>query len=218
MYTVNELRKFLAELRDDDVAISLALEFTKDALAFEEKPLLSPPREFLESRVRVASALSDHQILLAATASTAVDKHRPCLLRAIAIRARNTYAVEDVLLDALSRACLIPNKIAFDVLSDFVRDRPVVSAAFVRVCMLPRDTALPLLRLHKLGAECSEKSFSAAVFAGNESAIRLHMCCSEHDAYFFAPRMKAIAQNEHILKALDESQKTSQNVGEWVII
>jgi hypothetical protein len=218
MYTVNELRKFLAELQDDDVGISLALEFTKDALAFEEQPLLSPPREFLESRVRVMSALSDHQLLLAVTASTAVDKNRPCLLRAIAIRARNMYALEDVLLDALSRACLIPNRIAFDILSDFVRDRPVVSAAFARVCMLSRDTALALRRLHKLGAECSEKSFTAAVFAGNESAIRLHMCCTEHDAYFFAPRMKTIAPNEHILKALDEPQKTSQSVDEWVII
>jgi hypothetical protein len=61
MYTVSELRKFLAELQDDDVAISLELEFTKDALAFEEQPLLRPSREFLESRVRVISALSDHQ-------------------------------------------------------------------------------------------------------------------------------------------------------------
>ena len=40
MYTVNELRKFLAGLQDDDVAISLALEFTRDALSFEEQPLL----------------------------------------------------------------------------------------------------------------------------------------------------------------------------------
>lgn len=217
MYTVNELRKFLAELHDDDVAIALALEFTRDALAFEEQPLLRPPREFLESRVRVVSALSDHQLLLAATAATAVDKNRPCLLRAIAIRARNTYAAEDVLLDALSRACMIPDRIALDVLSDFVRDRPIVSAAFARVCTLPRDTALALLRLHKLGAECSEKSFTAAVFAGNEGAIRLHMCCMEHDAYFFAPRMRAIAPNEHILKALDESAKTLQS-DDWVVI
>lgn len=218
MYTVNELRKFLAELQDDDVAISLELDFTKDALAFEEQPLLRPSREFLESRVRVISALSDHQLLLAATASTAVDKNRPCLLRAIAVLIRNMYAVEDIFLDALSRACLIPNRIAFDVLSDFVRDRPVVSAAFARVCTLPRDSALALIRLHTLGAECSEKSFTAAVFAGNETAVRIHMRCTEHDAYFFAPRMKTIAPSEHILKALDETQKTSQSVDEWVVI
>lgn len=217
MYTVNELRKFLAGLQDDDVAISLALEFTRDALSFEEQPLLSPPREFLESRIRVGGALSDHQLLLAATASTAVDKNRPCVLRAIAVLARKTYAVEDILLDALSRACLIPDRVALDVLSDFVRDRPVVSAAFARVCTLPRDTALALLRLHKLGAECSEKSFTAAVFAGNESAIRLHMCCTEHDAYFFAPRMRNIAPNENILKALDEPAKTTKS-DEWVVI
>jgi hypothetical protein len=66
--------------------------------------------------------------------------------------------------------------------------------------------------------ECDGKSFTAAVFAGNETAIRIHMRCTEHDAYFFAPRMKTIAPSEHILRALDEVPNTSKSAEEWVVI
>lgn len=205
MYTTSELRTFMESLDDSNVAISTALTFLRDATAYMEQPLLKYSRAWLEMHIgsgQVASALSDHQLMLVVTASMAAGRRLPMLLRSVTISALDSgYSVDDILYDALSRACTYGFGEIVGILSDFVRGRPMVSKLFIQCCAYRAKSAR---RLHALGAECCELSLRMAVRYNNVDAVRMHMNCKVHDTCFLALRVLDEARSPVMVNELME--------------
>lgn len=202
MYTVSELRLFVDSLDDSDVSIGSALTFMRDAVAFTEQPLSRYSRAWLETQIGRGASFTDHQLILAVTASIAVGRRLPLLLRAVTIAALDSgYSADDILYDALARACQFRLRDMVGALSDFVRGRSMVSEMFLYFC---GSNAVAARMLHDLGAECSEESLAIAIRGFNVDTVRMHMECDAHDACFLAPKMLLRASSGSIADLLLE--------------